>query len=564
MERFWTDKYPEGVLKDVASDQYSSMPHLFDDMFANYAEREFSTNMEVTYTYAQIDAISRDISAWLQSQGLKKGDKVALMMPNVNQYMPIVLGILRAGYVVTSINPMYSARELKHQLDDTQTSILFILEPFCKVLEKVVNETHVKTIVVSKIGDMLGITKGMLFNLMAKHVKKAVPAYNLKSNSQYKLTAFKTVMFKGKSLPYSRPDQKIDDLAFVQYTGGTTGVAKGVLLSHRNLLSGTFTFEAWLSPTYKKIPKGTMVNSILALPLYHFFAFMVAMVGMRAGHHFTLITNPRDIDGFVKTLASRPFHLLPGVNTLFQALIQHPDIEKLDFSNLVISISGGMAATPATSQKWIDMTGTALVQGWGMTETVAVGTLNPIVDKADFTGKIGLPLPGVDMSIRDDDENELAIGEVGEICVKGDNVTQGYHNMDSSSYFTHDGYLKTGDIGAIGKDGYVTLHDRKKDMLIISGFNVFPNELEGVIGMHPKVSECGVVGVDCAQRGQAIKAFVVRSDKSLTENELIEHCKENLTGYKRPRHIEFCDELPKSSVGKILRNELRKKELESA
>ncbi|MBP2280581.1 acyl-CoA synthetase (AMP-forming)/AMP-acid ligase II [Psychrobacter sp. PL19] len=559
MEKFWTEKYPAGVLKEVASDQYPSLTHLFDDMFANYANREFSTNMEVSYTYAQIDVISKNISAWLQSQGLKKGDKVALMMPNVNQYMPIVLGILRAGYVVTSINPMYTARELKHQLDDTQASILFILEPFCQVLEKIVSDSQVKTVIVSKIGDMLGTAKGTLVNLMAKHVKKAVPAHGLKSNSQYQLIDLKAVMSKGKSLPYVRPEQNIDDLAFVQYTGGTTGVAKGVLLSHRNLISGTMQFDAWLAPTYKNIKEGTVVNSIIALPLYHFFAFMVVMIGIRAGHHFTLITNPRDIDGFIKTLATRPFHILPAVNTLFQALIQHPDIENLDFSNLIISLSGGMAATPATSQKWIDMTGTALVQGWGMTETVAVGTLNPIVAKADFTGKIGMPLPGVDMTIRDDDENELPIGEIGEICLKGDNVTQGYNNMDSSAYFTHDGYLKTGDIGAIGEDGYVTLYDRKKDMLIVSGFNVFPNEVEGVVGMHPKVSECGVVGVDDLKRGQAIKVFVVKSDKSLTEDEIIEHCKENLTGYKRPRYIEFCDELPKSSVGKILRNELRKK-----
>ncbi len=559
MENFWTDKYPEGVLKDVDSNQCSSLTHLFDNMFALYADQEFSTNMGVTYSYAQIDAIARNISAWLQSQGLKKDDKVAIMMPNVNQYIPIAIAILRAGYVVSSINPMYSARELKHQLEDTEASILFILEPFCSVLEKIVDDSHLKTVVVSKIGDMLGSAKGALVNLVAKHVKKAVPAHNLKSNNSCKVTDFKSVLSAGKSLPYSKPVQHIDDLAFIQYTGGTTGVAKGVLLTHRNVASGTMQFDAWLSPTYKKIVEGTVVNSIIALPLYHFFAFMVVMIGVRAGHHFTLITNPRDIDGFIKTLASRPFHILPAVNTLFQALIEHPDIETLDFSHLLISLSGGMAATPATSQKWIDMTGTALVQGWGMTETVAVGTLNPIVAKADFTGKIGMPLPGVDMTIRDDDENELPIGEIGEICLKGDNVTQGYNNMDSSSYFTHDGYLKTGDIGAIGEDGYVTLYDRKKDMLIVSGFNVFPNEVEAVVGMHPKVSECGVVGIDCPKRGQTIKVFVVKSDANLTEQDLIQHCQENLTGYKRPRHIEFCAELPKSSVGKILRNELRKK-----
>lgn len=559
MEKFWTSKYPEGVSTDLDPEQYSSLTHFFDQTFSTFANREFSSNMGVTYSYAQIDEISKHISCWLQAQGLSKGDKVALMMPNVNQYMPIVVGIIRAGYVVTSINPMYTGRELKHQLQDTDASIIFILEPFCHVLQKIVSETQLKTVVVSKIGDMLGTAKGALVNLVAKHVKKAIPSYNLDSINHCQIIDLKKVIKQGKSLPYSRPDQKIDELAFVQYTGGTTGVAKGVLLSHRNVISGTLQFDAWLTPTYNGIAKDTILNTIIALPMYHFYAFMVVILGIRAGHHFTFITNPRDIDGFVKTLASRPFHILPAVNTLYQGLLMHPDIEKLDFSHLMISLSGGMAATPATSQKWIDMTGTALVQGWGMTETVAVGTLNPIVAKGDFSGKVGMPLPGIDLTIRDDEENELGIGEVGEICIKGDNVTSGYHNIDNSSYFTHDGYLKTGDVGAIDEEGYVTLYDRKKDMLIVSGFNVFPNEVEGVIGMHPKVSECAVVGVEDAKRGQAIKAFVVKADDSLAEEELMEFCRENLTGYKLPRHIEFCKELPKSTVGKILRNELREK-----
>lgn len=559
MEKFWTKNYPEGVVEDVVNNEYISLTQLFDENFARYAKREFSSNMDVTYTYEQIDEISRNISAWLQSQGLVKGDVVALMMPNVNQYMPIVIGIIRAGYIVSSINPMYTARELKHQLDDTNASIIFILEPFCKTLEKIVNDTNVKTVIVTKIGDMLGTAKGAIVNLVAKHIKKAVPSHGLKSNNQYQISSFKSILSKGKKLPYSRPVQELDDLAFIQYTGGTTGVAKGVLLSHNNIISGTMQFDAWLAPTYKNLDDNTQLNTIIALPMYHFYAFMVVMLGFRSGHHFTFITNPRDLDGFVKILAARPFHIIPAVNTLYQGLISHPDIHKVDFSQLILSMSGGMAATPATSQKWIDMTGTALVQGWGMTETVAVGTLNPVIAGGDFTGKVGMPLPGVDFTIRDDDGNEVAIGQEGEICIKGDNVTRGYHNIDDSAYFTHDGYLKTGDVGAIQEDGYVTLFDRKKDMLIISGFNVFPNEVEGVVGMHPKVEECAVVGIEDAKRGQAVKAFVVKSDSSLTEEELIEHCKENLTGYKRPRHIEFCDELPKSTVGKILRNELREK-----
>ena len=559
MERFWTKNYPEGIAKDVGPDEFNSLTQMYDAKLATFADREYCSNMGVTYTYGQMDQISRNVAAWLQSKGLSKGDTVALMMPNVNQYMAVVIGILRAGLTVTSINPMYTARELKHQLDDTQASVIFILEPFCATLAKIVNDTQIKTVVVSGIGDMLGDVSQALVNPLAKSLDSIAEESGLKTDAAYALTDFYSVASTGESLPYTKPDQGPEDLAFIQYTGGTTGVAKGVLLTHRNLLSGSLQFDTWLKPTYNSLPDGTMINTIIALPMYHFYAFMMVMLGMRAGHHFTFITNPRDIDGFVKTLASRPFHILPAVNTLYQALIMHPDIEKVDFSNLVISLSGGMAGTPATSQKWIDMTGTALVEAWGMTETVAVGTMNPVIAKANFSGRIGMPLPGVDLSIRDDDGNELAVGEVGEICITGANVTKGYNNMDSSGYFTADGYLKTGDIGALDDEGYVTLYDRKKDMLIVSGFNVFPNEVEGVVGMHPKVTECAVVGIDDPKRGQAVKAFVVRSDNSLTEEELSDFCKENLTGYKRPRHIEFCDELPKSTVGKILRNELREK-----
>ncbi|WP_230661580.1 AMP-binding protein [Psychrobacter sp. I-STPA10] len=559
MEKFWTKNYPEGVVETVANNEYNSLTQFFDENFALYSKREFSSNMGVTYTYEQIEEISHHISAWLQSRGLVKGDTVALMMPNVNQYMPVVIAIIRAGFIVSSINPMYTPRELKHQLNDTEASIIFILEPFCKTLEKIIAETKINTVVVSKIGDMLGMVKGTIVNIMAKHVKKSIPTHHLQTNSQYTLTDFKSVLATGKKLPYSRPIQHIEDLGFIQYTGGTTGIAKGVLLSHQNVISGTLQFDAWLAPTYEKMPKDTLINTIIALPMYHFYAFMVVMLGIRTGHHFTFITNPRDLDGFVKTLAARPFHIIPAVNTLYQGLISHPNIDTVDFKHLVLSMSGGMAATPATSQKWIDMTGTALVQGWGMTETVAVGTLNPVIAGGDFTGKVGMPLPGVDFSIRDDDGNEVPIGEQGEICIKGDNVSIGYHHIDNSDYFTDDGYLKTGDVGAIQKDGYVTLFDRKKDMLIVSGFNVFPNEVEGVVGMHPKVEECAVVGIEDSKRGQAVKAFVVKSDASLSKEELVAYCKENLTGYKCPRHIEFCDELPKSTVGKILRNELREK-----
>lgn len=556
MNKFWTDSYPEGVRADVTCD-HKTLPEFFDNTFAKYAQKEFSTNMGVTYTYDQIDTISRNIAAWIQSLGLPKGSTIGLMMPNVNQYLPIVIGIMRAGMVLTSINPLYTPRELKHQLTDSETKVIFILEPFCETLEKVIDETEVQTIVISKIGDMLGTAKGTIVNLAAKHIKKAIPSHGLKSNADYKVINFKSVVNKGQSLSYTRPVVNPDDLALLQYTGGTTGVAKGILVTQYNVVIATVQFEEWFVPVYKKLPENSDINSIIALPLYHIYAFVILLLGMRVGQHFTLITNPRDIDGFIKTLSKRPFHILPAVNTLYQALLAHPKFKSLDFSNMVLSLAGGMAATPATANKWLEVTGLPIIEGWGMSETLGVGTANPL-DNTEFNGNIGLPLPGIDISIRDDDEKALGIGEIGEMCIKGDNVISGYHNLDNDSFFTHDGYLKTGDVASMDERGYIQIYDRKKDMIIVSGFNVFPNEVENVLEMHPKVAECSVVGVETESQGESVKAFVVKGDSSLTEKELKDFCKENLTGYKRPRDIQFIDELPKSTVGKILRNELRK------
>lgn len=556
MKKFWTDSYPEGVRADVTCDR-KTLPEFFDNTFAKYAQQEFSTNMGVTYTYDQIDNISRNIAAWIQSLGLPQGATIGLMMPNVNQYMPIVIGIMRAGMVLTSINPLYTPRELKHQLTDSEAKAIFILEPFCETLEKLIDETDIKHVVISKIGDMLGTAKGTIVNLAAKHIKKAVPSHGLKSNADYKVIGFKAVIKQGKSRSYSRPVVKPDDLAILQYTGGTTGVAKGILVTQYNVVIATAQFEEWFKPIYKKIPKDTQVNSIIALPLYHIYAFIILLLGVRMGQHLTLVTNPRDTDDFVKTLASRPFHIFPAVNTLYQALLANPKFKELDFSHLKLSLAGGMAATPATAQNWIETTGLPIIEGWGMSEGLGVGTANPL-DNTEYNGNIGLPLPGVDIDIRDDDENILGIGEVGEMCIKGENVIQGYHKLDNERFFTKDGYLKTGDVASMNEAGYIQIYDRKKDMIIVSGFNVFPNEVENVIEMHPKVAECSVVGVDDEMRGQSVKAYVVKSDNSVTEQDIIDFCKENLTGYKRPRQIEFIDELPKSTVGKILRHELRK------
>ena len=519
------------------------------------------TNMGVSYTYQQVDQIATSIAAWIQSLGLPAGSSVGVMMPNVNQYLPIVIGTLRAGMVLTLINPLYTSRELKHQLNDADAKLLFILEPFCHSLDPIIDKTSVETVVVSAIGDMLGTAKGTVVNLAAKYIKKAVPKYDLSGCANCTEMSFKTVLQKGVHLKYTKPHVKPDDLAMIQYTGGTTGMAKGILISHHNVVYGTKQYSEWFKPL-KYTDNDGQLTAVIALPMYHIFAFIISLLGLRTGQHLLLVTNPRDIDAFVKLLAKEDFHLLPAVNTLFQALLNHPKFKDLDFSNLKLSLAGGMAATPEMARKWLDTTGVTIIEGWGMSETLGVGTANPLTNK-NFTGTIGMPVPGIDIVILDDDENQLNIGEVGEIGIKGMNVIKGYHNLDNSKFFTQDGYLKTGDVGSIDAEGYVKLLDRKKDMIIVSGFNVYPNEVEGVVEMHPKVKECSVVGVDDEQQGQAVKLYVVTDDKSLKKEELIEFCKKNLSGYKCPRHVEFIDELPKSTVGKILRHELRKQAAEA-
>lgn len=556
MDKFWTQGYPKGVNAQIAP-PHSTVIDIINDKLIEYADREFSSNMGVSYSYAQIDQISLTIAAWIQNLGLAKGSVIGIMMPNVHQYLPIVIGIVRAGMVTTLINPLYSPRELRHQLIDSDAAAIFILEPFCNTLEKIVKDTPVKTVVISKIGDMLGTAKGTLVNLAANYVKKAIPSYHLKSNANYEVTSYKSLLKNGKNLPYSRPAIKPDDLLMLQYTGGTTGVAKGILISNKNVVTATYQFVEWFKPVYADVADNIQMNSIIALPLYHIYAFICSIVRLSVGQHLTLVTNPRDIPGFIKILAKRPFHFLPGVNTLFQAFVNNPEFSKLDFSECKLTVVGGMAATPETARRWLEVTGLPILEGWGMSETLGVGTANPF-DGTEYTGNVGLPLPGVDISIRNEAGEIIELGEVGEIAIKGMNVIKGYHNLDNSKFFTQDGYLKTGDVGSIDAEGYVKLLDRKKDMLIVSGFNVYPNEVEGVVEMHPKVRECSVVGVDDELQGESVKAYVVKADQSLNEDEIKALCKENLAGYKCPRHIEFITELPKSTVGKILRHELRK------
>ena len=556
MDQFWTQHYPEGVSAQTAP-PYSTLIDMLDDKLTEYASHKFITNMGVTYSYGQVDSLSLAIAAWIQSLGLAKGSVIGIMMPNVNQYLPIVIAIIRSGMVATLINPLYSPRELRHQLADSDTAVLFILEPFCKTLEKIIKDTPVKSVVISKIGDMLGVVKGALVNTAAKTVKKSVPSYQLRSNFRYTVTRYKTVLKQSKNLSYSRPEIEANDVLMLQYTGGATGVAKGILITNRNVVAATYQFVEWFKPVYDTMSDSTQINTIVALPLYHIYAFICSIVGLSVGQHLTLITNPRDIEGFIKILRKCPFHLLPGVNTLFQALLMNPKFEELDFSQCKLTLVGGMAATPETAKRWRAVTGLPILEGWGMSETLGVGTANPF-NGTEYSGNVGLPLPSVDISIRDDDGNILAINEIGEMCIKGDNVITHYHNIDSATFFTADGYLKTGDIASMNEQGAIKIYDRKKDMMIVSGFNVYPNEVENVIEEHPKVAECSVVGIDDKLQGQSIKAYVVKSDDSLNEDDIKALCQANLAAYKCPRHIEFIDELPKSAVGKILRHKLRK------
>ncbi len=556
MDKFWTQGYPAGV------NAYIDRPHstvldIFDDKLQAFADRQFTSNMGVSYSYAQIDSMSLQIAAWIQNLGLAKGSVIAIMMPNVHQYLPIVIGVIRAGMVTTLINPLYSPRELKHQLIDSDAKAIFILEPFCNTLEKIVDETLIRTVVVSKIGDMLGAAKGMVIDIAAKYLKKAVPSYQLTSNASYSVISYKALLKQAKILPYTRPDISPDDLLMLQYTGGTTGVAKGILINNKNVVTATYQYVEWFKPVYAGMADNVQMNTVIALPLYHIYAFICSIVGLTVGQHLTLVTNPRDIDSFIKILAKRPFHLLPGVNTLFQAFVNHPDFRKLDFSECKLTVVGGMAATPETAKRWLEITGLPILEGWGMSETLGVGTANPF-DGTEYTGNVGLPLPGVDISIRNDEDEVLGLNEVGEMCIKGYNVITTYHNIDNAKFFTADGFLKTGDIASMNEQGSIKIYDRKKDMIIVSGFNVYPNEVENIIETHLKVAECSVVGIADKSQGQSVKAYIVKADENLMAEDIKMLCKENLAGYKCPRHIEFIDELPKSTVGKILRHELRK------
>ena len=558
MEKIWLKSYPPGVPHDIQPEQYRSVSHMLEESFKKNAQRPFSVCMDRWMSYGELDSLSAALGAWLQSQGLEPGARVALMLPNIPQFAVTMAAILRAGYTCVNVNPLYTARELEHQLKDSGATTIVILENFAHTLQEVIGKTPVKTVVLTSMGDLLGAVYGRWITFAVRHLAKMVPAFELPRDNGRKVVAFNDALAKGHSLSLKPASSDHDSIAFLQYTGGTTGLSKGAVLTHRNIIAATLQAEAWFTPALSRVGDPTKSNSIAALPLYHIFALTLCLLAIRQGSSLTLIPNPRDIPKFVAELKKRPFHMLPAVNTLFNALLQNAQFRALDFSHLCVSQAGGMAASEGTAKQWQKVTGSTMIEGWGMSETCAIGTNNPVT-AAEFSGNIGLPLPSIDIAIKDDDGNSLAVGESGEICIRGPNVMRGYYNQpeENSKAFTADGFMRTGDVGIMDPQGYTRIVDRKKDMILVSGFNVFPNELENVISLCPGVVECAAIGIPDEKQGEAIKVFVVKNDPMLSEEDVQKFCQENLTGYKRPKYIEFRDTLPKTNVGKILRRELR-------
>jgi long-chain acyl-CoA synthetase len=561
MERFWLKHYPPGVPADVDVDQYTSLVQLMDEGFAKYAGRNAYAYMDRFFSFADTDRYSAAFGAWLQGLGLERGARVAIMLPNVVQYPIALAGVLRAGYVVVNVNPLYTPRELEHQLKDSGAEAIVILENFAATLQQVIAKTAVKHVVVASIGDMLGFPKGAIVNFALRKIKKLVPAYSLPGNVRF--TDALDAGARGRLAPVTLGPQ---DVAFLQYTGGTTGVSKGATLTHRNLVANVLQLEAWVQPALNDTSRGPVPEQLVyvcALPLYHVFALTVNMLGgLRLGALNVLIVNPRDVAGFAKEVAKYKFNVMPGVNTLFNTLAESPDFQKLDFSSLRIANGGGMAVQQAVAEKWIKLTGVPIVEGYGLSETSPVATSNPVLAR-EYNGTIGLPVSSTEIAILDDAGQPVPLGQPGEIAIRGPQVMAGYWQRpdETAKVMTPDGFFKSGDIGVMDERGYTKIVDRKKDMIIVSGFNVYPNEVEGVVAMHPGVVECAAIGVPDEKSGEAVKVFVVRKDPALTEAALMDFCRQHLTGYKKPKFIEFRSELPKTNVGKILRRELRDAQL---
>ena len=551
MEKIWLKSYPPGVPAEIDFSKHASIGALFEASAATFRDRPAYHNMGKTISFGDVDRMSRAFGAWLQAKGMAKGTRVALMMPNCLRYPACIFGILRAGCTVVNVNPLYTARELAHQLKDSGSEAIVILENFAHVLQDVIGKTQVKHVVVAALGDLLG-PKGLLVNFVLRNVKKMVPAYEL-PNAQ----RFNAMIAEGERGTLRPVDVGHEDVAFLQYTGGTTGVSKGATLVHRNILANLEQASAWLEPFLDDKPQVI----ITALPLYHIFSLTAnCLIMTKLGGCNILITNPRDIPGFVKELAKHKFTMITGVNTLFNGLLNNPDFAKLDFSNLRVALGGGMAVQQAVADKWKKATGVTLVEAYGLSETSPAATINPL-DLKEYNGAIGLPISSTEVSIRGDDGKEVALGQPGEICIRGPQVMAGYWQRadETAKVMTADGFFCTGDVGIINEQGFVRIVDRKKDMILVSGFNVYPNEIENVVAMHPGVLECAAIGVPDPNSTEAVKLFLVKRDPALTEADVRKYCGENFTGYKRPKHIEFRSELPKTNVGKILRRELRDK-----
>ena len=550
MEKIWLKEYPPGMPAEIDLSEFASLKDILEKSCRQFAELPAYSNMGVTLRYRDIDRLSRDFGAYLQGLGLSKGDRVAIMLPNTLQYPVALFGALRAGLTVANVNPLYTPRELEHQLVDSGAAAIVIIENFAHTLQKVLDKTAVKTVITTQLGDLFPIPKRWLVNAVVKYVKKMVPAWNIPS-----AVPFRRALSEGAARTLMDVPLGHGDLAFLQYTGGTTGVAKGAMLTHGNLVANLQQASAWLSA----ISKPTEETVITALPLYHIFSLTAnCLTFMKLGGHNILITNPRDMTGFVKELGKVKFTAVTGVNTLFNGLLHTPGFDRLDFSTLKITMGGGMAVQRAVAENWRKVTGKPLVEAYGLTETSPAACVNPL-DLSDHNGSIGLPIPSTELSIRDDEDRELGIGEKGELCIRGPQVMQGYWNRpeETAKVMTSDGYLRTGDIGIMDERGYTRIVDRKKDIILVSGFNVYPNEIEDVVALHPGVREAAAVGIPDEKSGEAVKIVVVKKDPALTSEALIAHCRQHLTSYKVPRHVEFRTELPKTNVGKILRRLLR-------
>jgi len=551
MNRIWLQSYPAGVPAEIDLSQLRSLKDMFDRAVKDYADRVAYVQMGRTMSYRELDELSRDFAAWLQNEmQLKKGDRIAIMLPNVLQYPIALFGALRAGLTVVNTNPMYTPPELEHQLVDSGTDVIIILENFAHVLEGVLARTKLKRVLVTAVGDLLGAPKSWVVNFVIRHVQKKVPKWRIEGALD-----FWSTVCAGRKFALQPVEVKHDDLAFLQYTGGTTGVSKGAMISHGNICANILQAEAWISPSIQNISAPVLITPI---PLYHIFALTAnCLLFMRLGWENVLIVNPRDFPGFVAELKKYPFAFISGVNTLFNALLHTPGFESVDFSHLRITLGGGMAVQAAVAERWKKVTGKVLTQAWGLTETSPAACINP--PSEDFTGSIGLPISSTDVSIKDDDGRDVAITQVGEICVRGPQVTRGYWNRadETAKVMLPDGWLRTGDIGRMDERGYVFIEDRKKDMILVSGFNVYPNEVEAVAVTHPGVLEAAAVAEEDEHSGEVVSLFIVRKDPNLTEQQVIDHCRQSLTGYKVPKHVYFKTELPKTNVGKILRRALR-------